>query len=356
MLRVRYLRYMGVKSVRYSNVSFVVIENPGETEIKYLRRYYPFNPLNLEDYLTKTQRPKIEEYRHYIHAVLDFPYFKGDLAENNNGIASLIAAPAKGLKTLLTQDTMSEETSPQTLPPRNNIEQIYLSEASFFIGVEYVVVLHEGNLPPINHLFERCQKTLAMRKKYMANGSGFLFYSLIDGLVDYCMPILDKITSDLEKVDREILSSRKEEVVAHISRTRRNLVLFHTMIKPTIPLFGNLREGKIERLNKELTQYWGNLFDHLQRIVDGLDDARELIEGLATSHESVLTFRTNEIVRFLTIITAVAFPFVVVNNLYSMNIVGLPYATAPWIVWALFGVILLSGCLIMLYFKSRNWL
>lgn len=348
---------MGVKSVQYNKLSFVVIENPGETEIKYLRRYYPFNPLNLEDYLTKTQRPKIEEYRHYVHAVLDFPYFKGS-SEETNGITSLITAPVKGLKMLLTPTTIADDTStPATpLPPRNVIEQIYLAEVSFFIGNEYVVILHEGNLPSINHLFERCQKTLAMRKKYMSSGSGFLFYSLLDALVDYCMPIMDKIASDLEKVDREILSSRKEEVVAHISRTRRNLVLFHTMVKPTIPLFANLREGKIERLNNELTQYWGNLFDHLQRIVDSLDDARELIEGLATSHESVLTFRTNEIVRFLTVLTAIAFPFVIINNLYSMNVVGLPFATQPWIVWALFGVIFLSGCLMILLFKLRNWL
>jgi Mg2+ and Co2+ transporter CorA len=81
-----------------------------------------------------------------------------------------------------------------------------------------------------------------------------------------------------------------------------------------------------------------------------------LIAGIATSNESILSNRSNELVKFLTVVTSISFPFVIVNNLYSMNVKGLPYATEPWIVPLLFSVILVSGVAIIAYFKFREWL
>ena len=102
--------------------------------------------------------------------------------------------------------------------------------------------------------------------------------------------------------------------------------------------------------------FWGNVLDHLQKIWERLEDSRELIEGISLSNESILSFKNNEIVRFLTVITSISFPFVIVNNLYSMNIAGLPYSQHPWIVWVLFGIIFTAGVGIIVYFKARDWI
>lgn len=354
MHQVRYFIYMGVKTVQYRNFSFVNIENPSETEIKYLRRYYPFHPLNLEDYVTKTQRPKIEEYRHYVLVVLDFPYFKS-IEPENGGLANILMNPPKTLQRLIAPKK-EEPEMPEKTVTTNIIERLYLSEASFFIGNDYLVVLHEGNLPPINHLFERCQRTLAMRKKYMETGIPFLFYSLVDSLVDYSLKILDKTNSDIENVDRKILTLPNEEVVAKISLIRRNVVLFHTMIKPTIPLFQSLGEGKVERLNKELTQFWANLLNHANRIVDGLDDARELVEGISTSTESVLSLRTNQVIKVLTVFSAVLLTLSFITGIYGMNIVGLPLAQDPFVLSFIILAMLAIILFMLLFFRLRRWL
>jgi magnesium transporter len=81
-----------------------------------------------------------------------------------------------------------------------------------------------------------------------------------------------------------------------------------------------------------------------------------LIQGISASHESILSNRSNELVKFLTVITSISFPFVIVNNLYSMNVKGLPYSDAPWIVPALFLIIFAGGVAIVSYFKYRDWL
>lgn len=339
---------MGIKTVQYQNLSFVNIENPAEMEIKYLRRYYPFHPLNLDDYITKTQRPKIEQYRHYILVVLDFPYFKTESPAGKK-LMELLMTPPKTLQKLL-------HPNDNTIPKEAAIvERMYLSEVALFVGKEYLVVLHEANLPTINQLFERCQKTLAARKKYMGEGIPFLFYSLVDHLADYASTVLDKTGNDIDLVDRRIINSPTEEIVSQISIIRRSVVLFHTMMKPTIPLFQSLENGKVERLNGELTEFWGNLVNHLQSIVDRIDDARELIEGLSTSTESVLTLQTNKIIKILTMFSAIILPLTLLSGIYGMNIM-LPFAENPEAFSFVAFLMIIIGVLMILFFKVRRWL
>mgnify|MGYP001594049694 CR=1 FL=1 len=190
----------------------------------------------------------------------------------------------------------------------------------------------------------------------METGIPFLFYSLADQLVDYCLTILDKTGKDIENVDNQILTLPNEEVVAKISLIRRNVVLFHTMIKPTIPLFQNLEEGKVQRLNKELTQFWGSLLNHLNRIVDGLDDARELVEGISVSTESVLSLRTNQVIKILTIFSAILFSWTFITGIYGMNIVGLPFAQEPFVFSAILLVMAAIGIVMIIFFKARRWI
>jgi magnesium transporter len=102
--------------------------------------------------------------------------------------------------------------------------------------------------------------------------------------------------------------------------------------------------------------YWSNLLDHLQKIWERLEDNKELIAGIASSNESILSNRSNELVKFLTVITSISFPFVIVNNLYSMNVKGLPFADQSWIVYILFLVIFVGGFSIISYFKYKDWL
>lgn len=339
---------MGIKTVQYQNLSFVNIENPGETEIKYLRRYYPFHPLNLDDYLTKTQRPKIEQYRHYILVVLDFPYFRRE-GQAAKKLMELLMMPRKTLQRLILP------SEGQILKGPESIERMYLSEVAIFIGKEYLVVLHEGNLPTINQLFERCQKTLAGRKKYMGEGVPFLFYNLIDHLVDYSATVLDKTGSDVDLVDKRIINSPTEEIVSQISIIRRNIVLFHTMIKPIIPLFQSLENGKVDRLNGELTEFWTNLVNHLQGIIDRIDDARELIEGLSTSTESVLTLQTNKIIKILTMFSAIILPLTLLSGIYGMNI-PLPFADNPTAFGFITFLMLILITTMIVFFKLRRWL
>ncbi len=325
---------MNVQTVSFQGLSFINVTKPTDFEMKYLKNTYYFNPLNLEDYVHRTQIPKIENHKKYALIVLRFPIFSENVPQNSHQYG--VHLP--------------------TFHESNKKRRLMSSYVNLFVSKEYIVVLHAGELPQIDHIFNLCQKTLHNRTEYMSQGSVFLAYEIIDALVDDCFPVINELTATIDKIDKDLEYKQSQKILEDISATRRNLVVFHTMIKPILPLFSQLEEGKHTDLNGPMQPFWGNALDHLKKIMDRIEDNQELIEGISKSNESLLSSRNNEIVKFLTVITSIAFPFVIINNLYSMNIIGLPFAQQQGIVWILFGIIFVSGLIMIFFFKLRNWL
>ncbi|GDX61779.1 magnesium transporter CorA [Candidatus Levyibacteriota bacterium] len=328
---------MNIQQVNFNNTSFINVTNPQETEMKHLHQEYEFDLLHLEDYLKKTQISQIETFEKYSLIILDIPILQSpsDIRED---VEKSFLLPLPGL-------TQNEKK-----------KRIITTQINFFIGKDYLVVLHEGNMPTLNDLFIECQKTLKNREEFLGKGPIFLLYRIIDLLVDSCFPILNDTASIIDKIDKDLEYTPTDTTIENISLTRRNIVVMQTLIKPLYPLFRGVEEGKYQELYGYMKPYWANIVDHLQKISERLEDSRELIEGIAQSNESFLTARNNELVKFLTVITSISFPFIIVNNLYSMNVIGLPFSQNPNIVWILFGVIALGSMIILFYFKHRRWI
>lgn len=343
---------MNIQTVTFKDNSFINVTNPGELEIKYLVKNFGFSSLHLEDYINKTQVPKIESMKDYSLLVLDFPYF------NPNGIVKKNEEKSSSFGSILNipQTTLSSVPFPhfpQFQPPEKR-RRIISSQVDFFVGENYVVVLHDDSLLAINDIFSICQKTLRNRNEYMGEGSVFLAYRIIDALVDTCFPVVNELSSMIDKIDRELEKKQSQQTLEDISITRRNLVVFHTIIKPIIPLFGQLEEGRYKELNGSMQPFWGNISDHLQKIWDRIEDSRELIEGISESNESLLTSQTNSIVKVLTIYSAIILPLNLFASIYGMNI-QLPFANDPRIFDLLMLFMLFTGVFMLFVFKLKRW-
>jgi len=305
---------MNVQTVSYKNYKWLNLENPTEEEIDYLKEEFPFHPLNLEDYQTKTQSPALNLYRHYTLFVLDLPHLSPDG------------------------------------------DKILVSEVDFFVGEDYLVVLHEEKLPLLSEIFNRCLENKKTLQRFFGKGPLFLFYRLTDLLIDSCFPLLDKLSVRTEEIDKEILEAKGKNVVSAISLQRRNIVVFQTMVKPTIPIFEKLGKGEIERLNGDMQNYWNSLHDHLKKTWERLEDLRELNEGLSATYESILSYRTNEIIKILTMFSAIMMPLTLIASIYGMNTVGLPLAHHPWVVVLITASMGAVAIVMFVYFKFKQWL
>jgi magnesium transporter len=332
------------------------VTNPHELEIKDLKKNFGFNPLDLEDYIHKTQIPNIKTYDDHSLIILDFPFFKQN--GNNESIKSLSGkekTDKHSIANLLNIPHAALSSIPLFHFSSINTRRILTSHVNLFIGKEYIVVLHEGVLTPIDYIFSQCQQSLFNRNNYMCQGNVYLAYKIIDALLDACFPIINELIIMIEKIDQELESKKTQAALEEISITRRNIVFFQTMIKPVLPIFKHLEEQRYEALNGPITAYWTNIHDHLKKIAHRLEDSGELIKGISESNESLIASKTNEIIKVLTIFSAIILPLNLIASIYGMNVAGLPLAQDPISFFLLLIFMTIMGIIMLIVFRTRRW-
>jgi magnesium transporter len=305
-----------IASVTKGKLTWVNIEAPTKQETDYLAQTYSFNQLDLDDCLSRRQRPKIDEYEDYIFVVLHFPKWYKDVE---------IARP---------------------------------SQVAMFVGKNYVVTVHSGELTPLVKLFAACQEHEEARQMFMGRTSAFLAYRIIDLLVDYCFPIMDKILSKMEDVEDAVFDETSE-TARDVSVLRRDVIAQRRIIWPLRTVIAEL-ETKLKRYTtRDLSHLFGDTLDHLNKIWDTLDECKEIIEVFKDSDQVLSSQRINVILRILTIITAIGTVLTMLTSFYGMNI-PLPGGSNPggwaysWVVHL--GASVVVGGAMYLFFRYKRWI
>ena len=306
-----------IETLDWNGFSWIDISPPSSDSIDYLKERFPFHALDLDDTVSRIQQPKIDEYKEYLFMVFRFPRY------------------------------------------RKEERFLTASQISVFIGEDYLITLHQGDLKPLTKLFRECQLEEDARQEYMTRGSGYLLYRILDRLVDYCLPILDKISSNIEDIEGEMFSSRDRGLLQEISRLRRDVIAFHRIIWPMRSVLHSLENKTRRFIKSDLTVYLGDMTDHVDKIWDGLCEYKDIIGNLSDTFNSLSTNRINEILRVLTILTVLSAILTVIVGFYGMN-VPLPGGSDPggsplaWVI-IVFASILLTA-LMMLFFRYKRWL
>jgi magnesium transporter len=296
-------------------LTWVHLDAPGGEEATTLAERFGWHPLDIEDVLSKRQRPKIDEYADegYLFAVLHFPVY--DKA----------------------------------------VQRLNAAELDFFVGHDYLVTLPNVELLPVTRLFRRCEEDEALRDQLFSKGSGYLLYHVLDDLFDYCFPILDKIGHKLDSIEDAMFEERAEDVVRDISNCKQEIISYRKIIKPERATLRVL-ERQVERfLPEELELYFDDIVDAAERIWDLLDNYKEVIEGLESTNESVISHRQNDILRILTVFSVVLLPLTLITGIFGMNVhfPGFESSEAWWAIVA--GMVaVLAG--LLGFFRYKRWL
>jgi magnesium transporter len=305
-----------VEQIDSSGLRWVNIERPGAPERAWLEENFDFHALDLEDVLSRNQRPKIDVYDDYLFIVLHFPIFD----------------PAAG--------------------------RLGTGELDLFVGPGYVVTIPNQPLQPVEYLFERCRTKEELRDQLFSRGSGYLLYRLVDDSFDYCFPMLRKIGNKLDALEDDIFEGRSEEVVRDISNVKQEIINFRKVIRPQRPVLRDLEKVKQRYLvasDLDLEIYFDDVVDAHERIWDMLENYKEVVEALAETNESVISHRVNDILRVLTSISVIVLPLTLIASIWGMNVrvPGEQSITAFWIV-----VGVMAGLLVgmVAYFRKRGWL
>jgi magnesium transporter len=304
-----------VEQIDSSGLRWVNVERQGALERTWLETHFDFHALDLEDVLSRNQRPKIDVYDDYLFIVLHFPVFDPQVGRLGTG------------------------------------------ELDLFVGPDYLVTIPNQPLQPVEYLFERCRTKEEMREQLFSRGSGYLLYRLVDDSFDYCFPMLRKIGNKLDALEDEIFEGRSEEVVRDISNVKQEIINFRKVIRPQRPVLRDLEKVKTRYLatDLDLEIYFDDIVDAHERIWDMLENYKEVVEALAETNESVISHRVNDILRVLTSISVIVLPLTLIASIWGMN-VGVPGEGNDSDFFVIVGGMVVMFLAMVGYFHRRGWL
>lgn len=303
-----------IKAITHKNFTWYKVFNPEKKTLLQLGKKFDFHPLDIEDCLEKIQRPKLDIYRNYIFLVLHLPYWG------------------------------TRKTRLETL------------ELKVFVGKNYLITLNEVKIPLLDELFYQAKTSPEKRARFFRASPFHLFYFLFNQLLIDTNPLIKEIGRMIDHIDQEVMRGQYREVFQISSVMRRNLIIFETIIKPQIPIFRRLEQGKANVTSGRYPYYWGNLVDRLRSIWEQLEDYLQILEGLSVTNESILSHTTNEIIKILTIFSVVLLPLTLISGIYGMNIGTLPFLHSSYSFFIISGIMFGVVMIMLLYFKWKKWI
>lgn len=275
---------------------------------------YGLHPLALEDVLTQGQRTKFEIYERQYFVVLNHPTRGAD-------------------------------------------GELGVNQVNFFLGENYVVTLDEGG----SDRFEPIRARLRGKRLLRERGADYLFYSLIDVIVDEGFPLLEDFGERLEDLESAVLDEPTKELRNQIHYMKRELVLLRRAWWPQREVVSTLIRDGDDLLSETTRLYLRDCYDHSVRIIDFVETYREMTSSVLDTYLSSVSQRMNDIMKVLTIIATIFMPLTFVVGVYGMNFDTASPWNLPELHWRFgyfyaLGVMLVIALAMLVYFKRKRWL
>ncbi|PIR48738.1 hypothetical protein COU80_03510 [Candidatus Peregrinibacteria bacterium CG10_big_fil_rev_8_21_14_0_10_55_24] len=303
-----------MQTITYKGITWHDDSKPSQKGLTVLQRKYGFHELDIEDCLSEHERPKVEEYDNYLFLVFHIPF----------------------------QSRLSGRVTKE--------------EVNIFVGQDFIVTLHEGQIPLMESLAHQLKESRVKRAEYLEHGTGFFLYELMSQLFDGLFPLVDSITKTIRRMEDELFESEEQvDLLRDIMRLKRNIITMRAILLPQRTIIATLEHKNKKFVSDELALYFDDILDAIERQWSLLETAKEMIDALQETHESWLTHKTNAIVRILTVFSVTMLPLTVVTGFFGMNVL-LPYQHHPQAsTGLLIGMAaLLAG--LLGYFARRGWL
>jgi len=287
-------------------ILWVDLDQPTDEEIKLiLEGVFNFHPLAIEDCVTPSSLPKIEDYEDYLFMVTHAVDF-------------------------------------------TRTDKFATTELDLFLGKEFLVTFHRAPLRSVATAFERITKSTA-------RGPDRLAHTLLDHLVDNYQPVMDELRADLAELEESVLArdSAQKKLVNELLSVRGDFSRLRTIVRPQRDVIDRLARGDSKFIRPILLPYFRDLRDNLTRLEDTAVNYHERLMMAFDIYLNKAAFEANEGIKFLTAITAVTIPVMVVGTWFGMNFESMPELKAgyPWAI----GVTVITTSLMVVYLKRKKW-
>ncbi len=296
-----------------SVVIWVDMESPTEADERVLLDVFKFHPLTVEDCRENRHYPKIEEFTGYLYFIV-------------HGVRA--------------------DTSPDHF---NTIE------LDGFLGKNYVITYHHDMFRSINNVKQLLRTSPILCRR----GPAFLCHQILDQIVDFYSPVLDDFDDRIDHLEEEIFNLKQpnNQILSQITELKRGVLRLRRISVKQMDVILRMSRGEFANLIPEdMRPFYRDVHDHLTRVVDLAENYRDLISGSLEAYLSVVSNRMNEIMKVLTIFSAIMLPLTFIAGVYGMNFDNMPELHSRYGYFATIAVMVVVALVMLFFFWWRGWL
>lgn len=295
-----------------SAVIWIDMESPTADDEQILLDVFKFHPLTVEDCRENRHYPKIEEFDGYIYFIV-------------HGVTADIS------------------------PDRFNT-----IELDGFLGPNYVITYHHAMFRSINNVMQLLRTTPIACQR----GPAFLLHQILDQIVDFYSPVLDDFDDRIDRLEQDIFALKRpnSEILTDIMALKRSVLRLRRISGKQMDILHRMSRGEFVLIPNDMRPFYRDVYDHLIRVVDLSESYRDLISGSLDAYLSVVSNRMNEIMKVLTIFSAIMLPLTFIAGVYGMNFDNMPELHSRYGYFAVIVVMLVVAVGMLMFFKRRGWI
>jgi magnesium transporter len=287
---------------------WIDLQKQDDSLLRELAERFTFHHLTIEDCSHFDQRPKLEEYGDYLFLV-----------------------------------THGFRLTPSGSQP------VEVLELHTFLGKRYLVTVHVEPIPALDAVWNRLQDEPALVRR----GVDFVSYLVADAIVDSFFPLLDDIATQVEDIEDHVLGHSKKVELSDIFRLKRLLTHLRKVLSPQRDVFGLLAKRGEGWIEERTAVYFRDVYDHVLRIHEWVEGTRDLLGNALDAYLWSASQRTNEIMKRLTLLSAIFMPLTFITGFWGQNFTSLPFGSIQMMVAMLFSCAIVPAAMVYFFLRSR---
>jgi magnesium transporter len=299
-----------ISHVRPDMVKWINVGGIHKTDlVEAIGKLYNIHPLTLEDIVHIDQRPKFEDYDHYVIAMMKMISYS---------------------------------------------EQVDSEQLAIILLDNTVISFQEPQGGDAFDIIRNRLRTCKGRVRKL--GADYLAYALMDAVVDCYFTCIEKIGDKIETIEEDIISESDKKSLLELYHLKREMIYLRKQVWPLRDMINNMIRSETTLINPTTDIYLRDLSDHVTRIIDSVETYRDLLSGIMDIYLSTNANKMNEVMKVLTIMSSIFIPITFVVGVYGMNFENMPELKTKNGYFVVWGIMLCIIGGLLFYFRRRKWL
>ncbi len=292
-------------------VSWINVDGLKKNDVESICAKYGVHNLIIEDILSQGQRAKTDEINSVLFSLMNMLYFNK-------------------------KDSAVE------------VEQI-----SIVLGKNFVISFQED---PVRDVFNPLREKLKVHNtKIRQNGADFLFYSLIDMVVDNYFIVMEQLGEKIEELEEDIVRHPNTRSLAKINLLRKEMIVLKRSIAPVRELVNGILKSESELIEDKTEKYFKDVYDHILQANDLAENYRDMMMNLHDLYLSNVNLKMNEVMKVMAVVTCLLAPATVIGGIFGMNFETVPLLHNKWGFFISVGLMLFIPLAMVRMFRNRGW-